>query len=44
MHPLSWHRRLAGPPGLVLGYAAYPPDRLQDAVRRLAAVVTGSGG
>ncbi|HZG94001.1 MAG TPA: PLP-dependent aminotransferase family protein, partial [Mycobacteriales bacterium] len=44
VHPLSWHRRLAGPPGLVLGYAAYPPDRLQDAVRRLAAVVTGSGG
>jgi GntR family transcriptional regulator/MocR family aminotransferase len=39
VHPLSWHRRLDGPPGLVLGYAAYPPDRLQDAVRRLAAVV-----
>jgi GntR family transcriptional regulator/MocR family aminotransferase len=44
VHPLSWHRLLPGPSGLVLGYAAYPPDRLQDAVRRLAAVVNGSAG
>ncbi len=42
VHPLSWHRHRPGPPGLVLGYAAHPPDRLHDAVRRLAAVV-GSG-
>lgn len=41
VHPLSWHRQLAGPPGLVLGYAAYPPDRLHDAVRRIAAALTG---
>lgn len=30
-HPLSWHRRLPGPAGLVLGYAAHPPDRLREA-------------
>lgn len=39
VHPLSWHRQHPGPPGLVLGYAANPPDRLADAVRRLAAVI-----
>ncbi len=39
VHPLSWHRQLPGPPALVLGYAAHPPDRLTDAVRRLAAVM-----
>jgi GntR family transcriptional regulator / MocR family aminotransferase len=37
VHPLSWHRRLPGPPGLVLGYAALPPDRLQEAARRIGA-------
>ena len=31
VHPLSWHRIRPGVPGLVLGYAAHPPDRLQDA-------------
>lgn len=31
VHPLSWHRRLPGPPGLVIGYAAHPPDRLRAA-------------
>jgi GntR family transcriptional regulator/MocR family aminotransferase len=39
VHPLSWHRRLPGPPGLVLGYAAQTPDRLRAAgetVARLA--------
>jgi GntR family transcriptional regulator / MocR family aminotransferase len=36
VHPLSWHRRLPGPPGLVVGYAAHPPDRL-----RAAAVTIG---
>lgn len=30
----------AGPPGLVLGYAAHTPDELRDAVRRLSTVVT----
>ncbi|MCA2214244.1 MocR-like pyridoxine biosynthesis transcription factor PdxR [Jidongwangia harbinensis] len=39
VHPLSWHRRLPGPPGLVLGYAAEPPDRLHEAGRRIARVV-----
>ena len=42
VHPLSWHRHRPGPPGLVLGYAAHPPDRLRDAVRRLA-VIVGTG-
>ena len=36
VQPLSWHRVAPGPPGLVLGYAAHPPDRLHEAVRRLA--------
>ena len=36
VHPLSWHRQRPGPPGLILGYAAHPPDRLHDAVQRLA--------
>ena len=36
VHPLSWHRQHSGPPGLVLGYAAHPPDRLRDAVHRIA--------
>lgn len=40
VHPLSWHRQHPGPPGLVLGYAAHPPDRLHDAVQRLAAALT----
>jgi GntR family transcriptional regulator/MocR family aminotransferase len=39
VHPLSWHRQHAGPPGLVLGYAAQPPDRLHHAVRCIAAAV-----
>ncbi len=39
VHPLSWHRQLPGPPGLVLGYAAHPPDRLHEAVQRLAAAL-----
>jgi GntR family transcriptional regulator/MocR family aminotransferase len=38
-HPLSWHRRLDGPPGLVLGYAALPPDRLLEAARRMGRVL-----
>jgi GntR family transcriptional regulator/MocR family aminotransferase len=39
VHPLSWHRIISGPPGLVLGYAAHPPDRLELAVRRMAAAL-----
>jgi GntR family transcriptional regulator/MocR family aminotransferase len=39
VHPLSWHRVRPGPPGLVLGYAAHPPDRLHLAVRRMASVL-----
>jgi GntR family transcriptional regulator / MocR family aminotransferase len=36
VHPLSWHRQLDGAPGLVLGYAAYTPDQLREAARRIA--------
>jgi GntR family transcriptional regulator/MocR family aminotransferase len=39
VHPLSWHRHRAGAPGLLLGYAAHPPDRLRDAVRRIGEVL-----
>jgi GntR family transcriptional regulator/MocR family aminotransferase len=39
VHPLSWHQHRPGPPGFVLGYAAHPPDRLEEAVRRLARVL-----
>jgi GntR family transcriptional regulator/MocR family aminotransferase len=41
VHPLSWHRQLPGPPGLVLGYAAHTPDQLREAARRIARAVTG---
>jgi GntR family transcriptional regulator/MocR family aminotransferase len=41
--PLSWHRQLPGPAGLVLGYAATPPGVIAEgvaaiggALRRLA--------
>lgn len=40
VHPLSWHRRRPGPPGLVLGYAAHPPDQLHDAARRIATALS----
>jgi GntR family transcriptional regulator / MocR family aminotransferase len=36
VHPLSWHRVRPGPPGLVLGYAAHPPDRLHEAILRMS--------
>jgi GntR family transcriptional regulator / MocR family aminotransferase len=39
VHPLSWHRRLPGPPGLVVGYAAHPPDRLRAAATTISRVV-----
>ncbi len=41
VHPLSWHRQLAGDPGLVLGYAAHTPDQLREAARRIARAVRG---
>ncbi|MGW4097779.1 MocR-like pyridoxine biosynthesis transcription factor PdxR [Mycobacterium sp. NPDC004974] len=37
-HPVSWHRRLPGPPGLVLGYASHPPDRLREAAATIARI------
>jgi GntR family transcriptional regulator / MocR family aminotransferase len=43
VHPLSWHRMRPGPPGIVLGYAAHPPDQLREAVRRIARVVRAGG-
>ena len=36
VQPLSWHRQRPGVPGFVLGYAAYTPDRLHEAARRIA--------
>jgi GntR family transcriptional regulator/MocR family aminotransferase len=39
VHPLSWHRQRPGVPGIVLGYAAHTPGRLQEAVRRIARVL-----
>ena len=43
VQPLSWHRVAAGPPGLVLGYAAHPPDRIREAVARLGASLRRTG-
>ncbi|WP_262384606.1 MocR-like pyridoxine biosynthesis transcription factor PdxR [Actinoplanes teichomyceticus] len=42
VHPLSWHRSQPGRPGLVLGYAAHPPDRLTDAAVRIGAALAGT--
>ncbi|MFB4317203.1 PLP-dependent aminotransferase family protein [Actinomadura sp. 21ATH] len=41
VHPLSWHRRLPGPEGLVLGYAATPPTAITEAVATLATLLRG---
>ncbi len=41
VHPLSWHRQRPGVPGIVLGYAAHPPDQLHEATRRIARVLGG---
>ncbi|HEX4226998.1 MAG TPA: PLP-dependent aminotransferase family protein, partial [Pseudonocardiaceae bacterium] len=38
VHPLSLYRANPGEPGLVMGYAATPPDQLREAIRRLSAV------
>ena len=43
VQPLSWHRMLPGPPGLVLGYAAHSPDRIREAIARLAASLAARG-
>ncbi|PPK94596.1 GntR family transcriptional regulator/MocR family aminotransferase [Kineococcus xinjiangensis] len=39
VQPLSMHRLTPGPAGLVLGYAATPPDLLREAARRIAVAV-----
>lgn len=39
VQPLGMHRLGAGPPGLVLGYAAEPPGALEDAARRVASAL-----
>ncbi len=44
VQPLSLHRHRPGSPGLVLGYAALAPDRLREAIRRLATVLPAPGG
>jgi GntR family transcriptional regulator / MocR family aminotransferase len=36
VHPLTWHRQLAGPPGFVLGYAANTVGAISDGVEALA--------
>ena len=41
VQPLSWHRQRPGEPGIVLGYAAHPPDQLHEAARRIARVLSG---
>ena len=41
VHPLSTHRITAGPPGLVLGYAAQAPDRIREGIARLGAALRG---
>jgi len=43
VHPLTWHRQLPGPPGLVLGYAAHPPGRSDQVAQDIAAAVHSLG-
>ncbi|SDT61415.1 MocR-like pyridoxine biosynthesis transcription factor PdxR [Actinoplanes derwentensis] len=43
VQPLSWHRRRPGPPGLVIGYAAHPPDRLTEAAARIGRALNPPG-
>ncbi|GIF44290.1 GntR family transcriptional regulator/MocR family aminotransferase [Actinoplanes xinjiangensis] len=43
VQPLSWHRRRPGPPGLVIGYAAHPPDRLAEAAARIGRALSRPG-
>ncbi len=37
--PLSWHRQLPGPPGLVLGYAATAPGVIAEGVALLGGIL-----
>jgi len=39
VHPLSWHRQLPGPAGLVLGYAASSRTDIVDGITTLGAIV-----
>ncbi|SOD63779.1 GntR family transcriptional regulator / MocR family aminotransferase [Streptomyces zhaozhouensis] len=41
--PLSWHRQLPGPPGLVLGYAATAPGLIDEGVATLARALRECG-
>jgi GntR family transcriptional regulator/MocR family aminotransferase len=36
VHPLSWHAQRPGPPGLVLGYAATPPNDISAGIAAVA--------
>ncbi|WP_158881572.1 PLP-dependent aminotransferase family protein [Amycolatopsis anabasis] len=42
IHPLSLHRATPGSPGLVIGYGAHPPERIDHAIRLLGQIITGS--
>lgn len=42
VQPLSLHRQLPGPSGLVIGYAAHPPDRLAEAAAIIGHTLRGS--
>ncbi len=44
VQPLSWHARLPGPPGLVLGYAAVPVGEIAEGVAVLGELVRLSRG
>ena len=39
VHPLSWHRQLPGPSGLVLGYAASSSTEIADGIRTLGGLI-----
>ncbi|GAA0817768.1 GntR family transcriptional regulator [Spirilliplanes yamanashiensis] len=39
VQPLSWHRRLPGPPGLVLGYAAGSATQTTEGIRTIGAAL-----
>ncbi len=43
-HPLSWHRQLPGPPGLLLGYAATPAAVIEAGVTALGQALREIGG
>ena len=39
VHPLSWHAQRPGPPGLVMGYAATPPNDITAGIAAIAAAL-----